>query len=196
MMNLIVGLGNPGPRYEATRHNAGQLVISLLCRELGVDLKDSRFQSSSAVTRLEGTKTILLCPTTYMNLSGTSVKSCVDYYKIDPDNILIIHDDLDMPLGRVKVIRDGGAGGHNGIRSVINCLGTTQFARIKTGIGRPRYGEPVEEYVLSSFYSDEKDAREEAIHLAAQACRLITSKGIESAMNQTNCQQLNDLLGG
>ena len=189
MMNLIVGLGNPGSKYKATRHNIGQQVISLLCRELGLNLKDAHFQSSIAVTILEGKKTILLCPAAYMNLSGISVKSCADYYKIDPDNILIIHDDLDMPLGRVKVVRGGGAGGHNGIRSVINCLGTTKFARIKIGIGRPRYKETVEDYVLSSFYCDEKDIKEEVIHLAAEACRLIMLKGIDSAMNQTNYQK-------
>jgi PTH1 family peptidyl-tRNA hydrolase len=121
-----------------------------------------------------------------MNLSGKSVKACADYYNIKLENILIIHDDLDLPLGKIKVVRKGGAGGHKGIQSVINFFGSALFPRVKIGIGRPRRGEDIEDYVLLPFYNDQKDIIKEAIQLAALACRLFVLDGLEAAMNQIN----------
>jgi len=135
---------------------------------------------------------MLLCPLTFMNRSGRSVRACVDYYDLECRDVLVVFDDIDLSVGRLKVARNGGAGGHKGVLSIIRNLGSTEFSRIKIGIGRPRYGESVEDYVLAPFYSDEKDIMEKVIHVAVQACELFVSEGIESAMNNINCQNLTD----
>jgi len=184
---LIAGLGNPGPEYKDTRHNIGSRVIALLSRQIKVSLKDKHLQA-----RIHGEKVILLCPVTFMNLSGIPIKDCLDSYGLDVEDILIIHDDLDLPIGRVKVAKNGGAGGHKGVLSVIEHLETSKFSRIKIGIGRPRAGETIEDYVLSSFYKEEKDTIEKVINLATNACRLFIAEGIESTMNKVNCQNLAD----
>ena len=149
-----------------------------------------RFQSRNAQTTFLGKKIILLRPITFMNLSGKSVKSCAEYFGVHAGNILVVHDDVDLPVGKIKVVRKGGAGGHKGVLSVIHDLGTMGFPRIKVGIGRSRYGEPVEDYVLAPFYEDEKIIMENVIHMAVRACELFVSEGIESAMNTINCQNL------
>ncbi len=133
---------------------------------------------------------MLLCPLTFMNRSGKAVRAGADYYDIEPGNILVIHDDIDLPVGRVKVSRGSGSGGHKGVQSIIDHLGSTQFIRVKIGIGRPRYDEAVEDYVLAPFYKDERDIIEDVLHLATQACELFVSEGIEPAMNKINCQNL------
>ena len=125
-----------------------------------------------------------------MNLSGESVRACADYYALETGRVLVVHDDLDIPLGRIKVVKDGGAGGHKGVASIIRHLGTTQFSRVRVGIGRPRYGEAVENYVLSPFYADEKGLAVEVLRVAVNACKLFVLEGVESAMNQINCQNL------
>ena len=135
---------------------------------------------------------MLLCPLTFMNRSGEAVRACVDYYDLEPENIVIVHDDIDLPVGRVKVVGSSGSGGHKGVRSIMDHMGGTQFQRIKIGIGRPRYGEAVEDYVLSPFYKDEKDMVNNALQLGKEACELFVSKGIKPAMNQINCQNLAD----
>jgi PTH1 family peptidyl-tRNA hydrolase len=185
---LIAGLGNPGREYRYTRHNVGYRVIEHWSRELGVSLNSRRFQARSVQTSFDGRQILLIRPVTYMNESGRSVRACADYYHVPNEEILVVHDDLDLPLGRVKLARRGGAGGHKGVRSVIRYLGTEDFPRVKVGIGRPRYGEPVETYVLSPFYGDEKGAVERVIPVAVEACELLLSQGIEGAMNAMNCR--------
>jgi PTH1 family peptidyl-tRNA hydrolase len=187
---LIVGLGNPGPNYEETRHNIGVRVLEFWGRKLGVRWSGRLFQSRSGRARCEDQDLLLICPQTFMNRSGLAVKACVNYFKIDGHRILLVHDDLDLPLGRLKVVKDGGAGGHKGVLSVAEHLGDSAFSRIKVGIGRPRYGEAVEAYVLSPFYADEGGVVEEVTHLAAKGCELFVSKGVASAMNQINSQDL------
>jgi PTH1 family peptidyl-tRNA hydrolase len=125
---------------------------------------------------------------TYMNRSGCSVSACIYYYGIHTENVLVIHDDIDLPVGRVKVVKQGGPGGHKGVSSLIEHLGTKKFSRVKIGIGRPRYEESIEDFVLSTFYHEEKTIIEEAIQIALEACGLFVSKGIESAMNVINRQ--------
>ena len=191
-MDMIVGLGNPGPEYKDTRHNIGFKVLDLLSRELGVRLENRRFQSRNTRTRLEGKDIIFLCPMTYMNLSGNSVRLCADYYRIDREHILVVHDDLDLPVGRIKVAREGGAGGHKGVKSIIDHLGGRGFPRIRIGIGRPRYNESTEDFVLSPFYKDERDTIESIIQTAADACRLVVMDSVEHAMNQINSQNPKD----
>jgi PTH1 family peptidyl-tRNA hydrolase len=164
--------------------------MAILSRQIGVPLEDKRFHSKSIQIRIDSKDVILLCPTTFMNLSGISIRNCADFYGLNAEDILIIHDDLDLPIGKIKIVKNGGAGGHRGILSIIEQLGNVNFARIKIGIGRPRMGEPIEEYVLSSFYEDEKGTMEKVILLAANACRLFIVEGIESTMNKVNCQNL------
>jgi PTH1 family peptidyl-tRNA hydrolase len=183
---LIAGLGNPGQEYTDTRHNIGFAVINLLARQLGVHLTGRRFQSVSKRTRLGGKPVLLLCPQTFMNESGKAVRACASYYDTTYENIVLIHDDLDLPLGRIKVVKGGGAGGHKGVKSVIRHLGSMQFPRIKIGIGRQRFGEGVEDYVLRPFYDDEKVIVEKVLSTATHACELIVSTGVESAMNCIN----------
>ena len=185
---LIAGLGNPGTRYAATRHNAGFRVIDLWRRRLGVRLGDRRFISKHALVRFRNREVILLCPQTFMNRSGKSVRACADYYGLDTGNILVVHDDLDLPAGRIKIVRQGGPGGHRGVASVIEHLGSRQFPRIRIGIGRPRFGEDVENYVLSPFYADEKDVMERVFSTAVCACEVFVLEGEDSAMNRFNCQ--------
>ena len=133
---------------------------------------------------------MLLCPLTYMNRSGHAVRACVDYYDIKKDHILVIHDDLDLPVGRLKIAKNSGAGGHKGVQSIIDHLGSNQFGQLKIGVGRPRYSEAVEDYVLSPFYSDEKEIIESILNIAVQACKWFVSDGIGPAMNKINCQNL------
>jgi PTH1 family peptidyl-tRNA hydrolase len=127
-----------------------------------------------------------------MNLSGASVRAFAEYHRLDPGDILVVHDDLDLPVGRIKMARGGGAGGHKGVQSVIHHLGTDRFCRAKIGIGRPRHGEAVETYVLRPFYGDEKDIMDRVTELAVRACELLVSQGVEAAMNDVNCQHLGD----
>jgi PTH1 family peptidyl-tRNA hydrolase len=187
---LIAGLGNPGPKYKNTRHNIGFKVINQWGDDLNVRLSGRRFQSFNTQTRFKGNRILLLRPLTYMNRSGESIRACVDYYRIEPENVLVVHDDLDLPLGKIKVAKNGGAGGHKGVMSLVQHLGTKNFHRIKVGIDRPRYRESVENFVLSPFYKDERKIVEDVIQLAVQACGLFIDKGAESAMNVINSQNL------
>lgn len=125
-----------------------------------------------------------------MNQSGKAVRACADYYDLEPANILVIHDDIDLPVGRVKVVKASGSGGHKGVKSIIEHLGSTHFQRVKIGIGRPRYGEAIEDYVLSLFYRDEMDIIEDVLHMAMQACELFVSGEVKLTMNKINCQNL------
>ncbi|MBW1722976.1 MAG: aminoacyl-tRNA hydrolase [Deltaproteobacteria bacterium] len=187
---VIGGLGNPGRKYRDTRHNLGFRVVRQLAKGFNTALTGRRFQSRYTWTVYKGQEIILIRPLTYMNHSGLSIKACVDFFRVTPERILIIHDDIDLPVGRIRVVRGGGAGGHKGVSSIIQHLGTQQFPRIKLGIGRPRYGEPIEEYVLSPFYGDEKEIIDRVVQMAVQACGLFISDGVEAAMNITNCQNL------
>jgi len=185
---LIVGLGNPGEKYERTRHNVGFAVLRAWSEVLGVRFSSRRFQARCGGTVVQGKKVFFLCPETYMNLSGNAVRACRDYYDIDQDRILVVHDDLDIPFGRIKVGRKSGSGGHKGVDSIVRNLGTREFARVKIGIGRPQYGEPVEDFVLSPFYKDQEGMLNRVIQGAVQACELFVLEGVESAMNVINCQ--------
>lgn len=189
-MYLIAGLGNPGPKYRNTRHNIGFMVINLWGKSMGVRLEGRRFQSRNTRTKFEDKEIILLRPVTFMNQSGKSIKACVDFYHLKAENILIIHDDLDLPVGRIKVTKNGGAGGHKGVLSIIDHLGSNGFNRLKIGIGRPRYGEAIEDYVLGTFYKEEEEIIEKVIQTGVHACKLFISKGPEAAMNHVNCLNL------
>jgi len=186
---LIAGLGNPGEKYRRTRHNMGFEVVEQWGKMLGASLKSRRFQSKSSTARLQHETIILLQPVTYMNRSGQAIRSCMDYYRLRPDQILIIHDDIDLPTGKIKLVWKGGGGGHKGVQSIISAINTDCFPRLKIGVGRPRYGEDVEDYVLASFYPDERRIMDEVVPRAISACQHFINKGIERAMNQVNTRK-------
>jgi peptidyl-tRNA hydrolase, PTH1 family len=183
---LVAGLGNPGEEYRNTRHNVGFRVIRLWAKSCGAELRSRRFHSRSGRFMVEGTPVIVLCPDTFMNRSGLALKACVDFYHLEPPNILVVHDDLDLPLGRIRVARRGGGAGHKGIQSVIDHLGTRDFARVRIGIGRPRHLEPVEEFVLKPFYRDEEVAVQGVLAAAVRVCERFVLEGVEKAMAEVN----------
>ena len=189
-MDLIAGLGNPGRRYANTRHNIGFMAVNALSRELGGRLASRKFHSRNGLAVKDGKEVILLRPSTYMNLSGKSVKACADHYNINNDHILIIHDDLDLPFGKIKMVSRGGAAGHRGIQSVFEYFGSTVFSRIKIGIGRPEYGERIEDYVLSPFYDTQQEILKDVLNFTVHACNLYLLEGIEIAMNLINGKNL------
>jgi len=153
---------------------------------LGVELLSRRFLAKSSSARFQNREVFLLCPQTFMNLSGESVKRCVESLGVGSEEILVVHDDLDLPLGRVKAARKGGAGGHKGIQSLLDHLGTREFNRIRMGIGRPRLAESIPDFVLSPFYREDRPAVKAMLRTAIHACEVFVSEGIEAVMNQMN----------
>ena len=194
-VEAFVGLGNPGIEYIDTRHNVGFCVIDRVCAMFGGDVKRSKFSGLWGEVRIGEDRIYVLKPQTYMNKSGESVRKFLDYFKISPSNVVVVHDDLDLPLGRIKLVRKGGAGGHKGVRSVIDALGTEHFPRMKIGIGRPRYGENVERFVLSPFYPEEREVVKEIIDTAAEGLIMVVEKGLDHAMNVINARKLVDIAG-
>jgi len=164
------------------------MVLHRWARALGVRLLSRRFYAKSTRTTFQNRESLLLCPQTFMNLSGKSVKIFAESLGVRSEEILVVHDDLDLPLGRVKVASKGGGGGHKGIQSIFDHFGTRKFGRVRIGIGRPIKGEPVDEFVLSPFYREDRAAVEAALEKAVHACELFVSEGIEQAMNQINRQ--------
>lgn len=156
---LIVGLGNPGKDYERTRHNAGFIVVDMLAKKLGLSWKlDVAHRSVIAEGNIDGRKLILVKPTTYMNASGESVRQALDLFHLKPKDLIVIADDVALPLGTVRVRADGSAGGHNGMKSIIQHIGTQTFWRIRLGVNPPPPNEPLETYVLNRFKKDEQNA--------------------------------------
>ncbi len=182
---LIVGLGNPGPRYEGTRHNVGFMVMRELARLLPDGAERKRFQSAYIETRRDERKVVIALPETFMNESGQAVAQLARWYRIPPRQVLIVHDELDLPFGTLRLRTEGSDGGHNGMTSVIQHLGTSDFPRLRVGIGRPRQGSTVP-YVLSRFSADEQRQLPEVIQQAAQAAIVWLDDGAISAMNQYN----------
>lgn len=187
-MFLIVGLGNPGLRYRNTRHNIGFMVLRRWAEILDVRLAGRAFWAKGGRARLREQEMILLCPQTFMNESGRSVGACADFYRIEAQNILVVHDDLDQDLGRIKIVKNGGGGGHKGVVSIFQHLGTRAFNRVKIGVGRPRYHEPVDEFVLSPFYKDDREVVEKVLKGAVKACEVFVGRGVAQAMNLINRQ--------
>ncbi len=183
-IQLIVGLGNPGSQYEATRHNVGFWFVDALARAAGTSLKlDTKHYGQVGKTRLGGRECWLLKPATFMNRSGQSVGSLANFYKIPAEEILVVHDELDIPAGHLRVKRGGGHGGHNGLRDIIAVLGSKEFVRLRLGIGHPGHAAEVSNYVLSKPAPDDRIAIERAIDEAQRQLPLILQGELEKAMN-------------
>ncbi len=185
-MFLVVGLGNPGSKYKKTLHNVGFLYLDSLADSLGVKVDSEKWQGHYAKTRIENDQVVLLKPATFMNLSGRSVAAAASFYKIAPDRIIIIHDDLDLEFAQIKISVGKGPGGHNGIKSIIDCLGTREFVRIRCGIGRPPGPMPVDKYVLSKFKPAESDLIESRYDLMTRGLETIIGQGVQQAMNKVH----------
>lgn len=185
-MKCIVGLGNPGRQYEETRHNVGFKVIDELSVRFGIPMDKSKFNGIYGQGTIMGEKVLILKPLTYMNLSGESVRPIMDYFDIDIEDLLVIYDELDLPIGKIRLRAKGSAGGHNGMKSIIHHTGTTEFKRIRIGIDRPNNGMKISDYVLSRFTMDEKVDIENTIKKSADACEKWLTTPFLQVMNDFN----------
>ncbi len=182
-MRLIAGLGNPGKKYQYSRHNLGFMVIDRLSRIHQAKIFWPRFQGRVAKTRIESEDVALLKPHTFMNLSGESVAQALNKFRLKPDKLIVIHDDLDLAIGQIKITFGGGSAGHNGIESIIDRLGVKEFHRLRLGIGKPPEKDDAVSFVLSEFGPGEMEAVERMMENACQAVRVLISEGPERAQN-------------
>jgi len=190
---LVVGLGNPGSEYAGTRHNAGFMVVQRLGQRWNLKFERRACSSRLTETRRGRTKIILALPQTFMNQSGLAVQSLLSTYKIKPENLLVIYDDLDLPLGEIRIRPQGSPGSHKGMKSIVEVLGTTLFPRVRLGIGpRPESVEAAD-YVLSQFSVEEKPKIKEAVEKACQAVEMIVAGRLAEAMNTFNRRQVDFL---
>lgn len=183
-MMLIVGLGNPGPNYEDTRHNVGFKVVDAMARTLSVSFDRTRFKGRVAEGRLDGTKVLLLKPQTFMNLSGESIRAAVDFHKIPLDRVIVVFDDVSLPMGRIRIRKKGSAGGHNGIKSTVQHLGTEAFPRLRVGIGAPNHD--MVHHVLGKFSPEEAKLLPVVVEASRDALLSILRNGIDAAMTEFN----------
>ena len=184
---MLVGLGNPGSKYERSRHNVGFRAIDLLCRKYGCRADRLRLKALTGFCELGGQKVLLVKPMTYMNLSGQAVRPLADYYKIPPEHILVIFDDVSLPVGKLRVRPDGSAGGHNGVKSLIAELGTQSFPRIRIGVGeKPHPDYALADWVLSSFTAQEEKTLAPVLERAVEAAQTVVEADVTRAMNRYN----------
>lgn len=184
-MYIIVGLGNPGKKYENTRHNMGFIAVDLLAEKYGIKVDKIKFKALVGEGRIAGRKVLLVKPQTYMNLSGQSVMEVMNFYKEDIENLIVIYDDIDIPTGTIRLRKKGSAGTHNGMRNIVYLLQEDGFPRIRVGIGSESKVDLIH-YVTSGVTKKEKDLLEGALTRAADAAACIVEKGIEKAMNEYN----------
>ena len=191
-MFLIAGLGNPDKKYEKTRHNIGFDTVDALAEKYNISITEKKHKALCGSGVIEGVKVILAKPQTYMNLSGESIAEIVNFYKLDPESeMLIIFDDISLAPGNIRVRKKGSAGGHNGIKSIISSVGTSNFMRIKVGVGEKPQGWDLADHVLGRFSSGDRKLVDEAIEFAADAVEKIITDGPDAAMNEYNrCRPL------
>ena len=184
---LVVGLGNPGDKYEGTRHNAGFLVADELGERGNFPIQRLRFKALTNTAAIGGAGVLVMKPTTYMNLSGEAVGEAARFYKLAPDHVLVISDDVDLPLGKLRIRTGGSAGGHNGLKSIIQHLGTDQFPRLKVGVGgKPHPDYDMGDWVLGKFQGEDKKVMDDAVSRAADAVECFLKDGPQKAMNRFN----------
>lgn len=185
-MYLIVGLGNPTRKYEKTRHNIGFDVMDALAEKYDIEMNQKKEKAICGTGYMEGQKVLLAKPQTFMNLSGESVRAAADFYKIPPDHIIVIYDDISLDVGHLRIRTKGSAGGHNGIKNIIAHLGTQEFPRIKIGVGGKPPRMDLADYVLSRFPAEERKIMETAFRDAAEAAGVLIAEGPDAAMNRFN----------
>ena len=183
---LVVGLGNPGQKYANTRHNMGFLTVDLLAEEAGVQLNKVKFKSAYNILRFAGARCLVMKPRTYMNLSGEAVREAAQFYKIPPERVLVIYDDVSLPVGKLRVRPSGSAGGHNGIKNIIAHLGTQDFPRVKIGTGAPGEGGDMIDWVIGVPSQADRKILLETFHRAIEAAACIIEHGCQKAMNDFN----------
>ncbi|HVE91552.1 MAG TPA: aminoacyl-tRNA hydrolase [Actinomycetota bacterium] len=181
---LVAGLGNPGPGYARTRHNVGAVLVEMLASRCGADLRRVRGQIRSGDCHLEGKSVALAIPTTFMNESGPPVARLLRKAGAKPESLLVVHDELDLPLGRVRLKSGGGTGGHRGLESIASSLRSRDFLRLRIGIGRPPVGVEPREFVLRPFTPDERPVLEKSMDAALEVLPLLVSKGLEAAQTR------------
>jgi len=191
-VKLVVGLGNPGEYYKQTRHNIGFMIVERVARESSIQFSRKKFKSTIGEGTIVEQRIIVAKPLTYMNLCGDAIKKLATYFKTDPKALIVVHDDLDIEFGKIKIKEKGGHGGHNGVRSIIATLGTNDFLRLKVGIGRPAKNQGVRDYVLSSFDSDQLDFLPDLICMAGEAIVSVITHGAQAAMNEFNRKSCNN----
>lgn len=183
-MFLIVGLGNPGKEYDKTRHNIGFECIDYLSNKYNIELNRIKFKGIYGEGFINNKKVILLKPTTFMNLSGESIREVVNFYKLNPEEVIVIYDDISLEVGRIRIREKGSAGGHNGIKSIIQNLSTDVFPRIKVGVGQPK-GDLVS-HVLGRFSKEEEEILKESVEASTKAIEIIVREDTKEAMNRLN----------
>ena len=184
---LVVGLGNPGDKYEGTRHNAGFMVIDQLAEGLKIPVQRLKFKALTNTAEIAGHKVLLMKPVTYMNLSGEAVGEAAAFYKVPPERVLVLSDEVSLAPGKIRVRRSGSAGGHNGLKDIIAHLGTDQFPRIRVGVGqKPHPDYDMADWVLGKFQGEDKKAVEAAVERAAGAVACLIEKGVDQAMSRYN----------
>lgn len=186
-MYIIAGLGNPGGKYEKTKHNMGFQVIDLLADKYHIEMNQKKHKAICGTGVIEGVKVLLLKPQTFMNLSGESIRDAVDFYKIDPETeLIVIYDDISLAPGHLRIRKKGSAGGHNGIKNIIQHLGTQVFPRIRVGVGEKPEGWDLADYVLSGFSKEDEALVKESWERAVEAAAVMLTDGPEKAMNDFN----------
>ncbi|WP_341349602.1 aminoacyl-tRNA hydrolase [Desulfofundulus thermosubterraneus] len=187
IMWLVVGLGNPGPEYARTRHNVGFMVVDRLARDLDIKIDRVFLRALVGQGQVAGQRLVLAKPLTYMNRSGEAVTALLNWYKLTPSQLLVVSDDLDLPTGRLRLRKSGGDGGHKGLRSIIELVGSREFARLRVGIGRPSGSDyQVVDWVLSRFTEEEGPLMEKAVADASKAIQVALTRGLDAAMNLFN----------
>lgn len=186
-MRLLVGLGNPGAEYELTRHNIGFIFLNFLADRHGIALKyEKKWDAEVGRGTVEGQPVMLVKPLTYMNRSGLAVGKIVRYFQLEPDTVVVFHDELDLPFGACRLARGRGAGGHNGIKSLMEHLGSRDFIRFRIGVGRPPASRPTAGFVLSRFSRAETQALEKLLTFFEEGLELLLSRDLQTAMNRVN----------
>ena len=184
---LLVGLGNPGTQYENTRHNVGFLVADELAERQNAPIQRLKFKALTNLLTISGEKVLVMKPVTYMNLSGEAVRQAVDFYKIPPERVLVVSDDTALAVGRLRIRKGGSAGGHNGLKNIIQHLGTDQFPRLRVGVGeKPHPDYDMADWVLGKFVGEDKKTVDAAVKRAADAIECILAEGLDRGMNRFN----------
>lgn len=188
-MWLVVGLGNPGPSYALTRHNAGFMVLDFFLKGLGNPPTKNDFKSVVSKFKIDGEDVLTLQPQTFMNRSGEAVRAISDFYKIPLDNLIVVYDEIDLPFGTIRLQKNRGAGGHNGIKDIIEKMGSNDFTRIRVGVGRPLGPQSVADYVLQKFSQDEFEKLPEILNRCGEALESIIFDGLAKASNKFNTSE-------